>query len=95
MRVVDGFLPVKTKELEELPLVRMIKVVGLFLLVMVMKVVGDFPRERTMRMVGAVPFVRTMRVVGVFPLVRVEAVVLVRLVSVSLTTEYSPGKTCV
>ena len=59
VRVVDGFLLVKTKDLEGLPLVR------------------------------------TMKVVGAFPLVRVEAVVLVRLVSVSLKTEYSPGKSCV
>ena len=70
MRVVDGFLLVKMKELERLPLVRMIKVVGFFVLVMVMRVVGDF-------------------------FVRVEAVVLVRLVSVSLKTEYPPGKTCI
>ena len=123
MRVVDGFLLVKTKELEGLPLVRTIKVV---LLVMVMWVVGAFPLERMvgvfplvrtrrevwvspfermvgavpfekmlLRMVGAVPLLSMMRVAGAVPLVRVEAVVLVRLVSVSLESEYSPGKTYV
>ena len=138
---MDGFLSVKIKELEGLPLVRMIKVV---LLVMVMWVVGAFPLERMVKMsgffppvktrrevwfsplermlriVGAVPFermllkmvgavpllsmmkvvgdfplVRTLRMVGAVPLLSMMAVVLVRLVSVSLKTEYSPGKSCV
>ena len=104
MRVVDEFFVVKTKELEGLPLVRMIKVVGFFLLVMLMWMVGAFPLERivgfyplvrTRREVWFSPLERMMRVVGDFPLVRVEVVVLVRLVSVSLKTEYSPGKSCV
>ena len=70
VRVVDGVLLVKMKELERLPLVSMMKMVGFFLLVRTMRVGGDF-------------------------FVRVEAVVLVRLVSVSPKTEYSPGKSCV
>ena len=109
VKVVDGFLLVKTmKELEGLPLVMMIKVVGFFLLVMVMWMVGVFllermvPLVRTSREVWFSPFEWMMRVVGAVPLlsmlralVKVEAVVLVWLVSVSLKTEYSPGKSCV
>ena len=60
-----------------------------------MRMVGDFPLVRTMRVMGDFPLVSMMRVVGDFPLVKVEAVVLLRLVSVSRTTEYSPGKSYV
>ena len=60
-----------------------------------MRVVDGFLLVKTKGVVGFFLLVRTMRVVGDFPLVKVEAVVLVRLVSVSQKTEYSPGKSCV
>ena len=73
----------------------LLRMVGAVPLLSMMRVAGDFPPVRTMSVVGAVPLLSMMRVVGDFPLVRVEADVLVRLVNVSLKTEYSPGKSCV
>ena len=94
MRVVGAFPPQRVVVV--FPLVRTRREVWFSPLE---RMVGAVPFERMllsmMRVVGDFPLVRTMRVVGDFPPVRVETVVLVRLVSVPLKTEYSPVKSCV
>ena len=82
-RRVVWFSPLeRTRLAGGFPFERVLRMVGAVPLV---RMLGAVPLVRTLRMVEAVPLVR---MVGDFPLVSVEAVVLVRLASVSLKTEY-------
>ena len=77
------------------PLVRTLKVVGVVPLVRTLKVVGVVPLVRTTTVLEVFPLRITMTGVEVVPLVKEVAVVLVKVVSTALKSEFSHGKTCI